>query len=75
MSFLRSHNMSSLILFFKIDSNIRIVTLTLTIRLLRKLIYNDETKTSYLSFEHMKRVEHSYQRARHDLERYFKVRR
>ncbi|CAF1075865.1 unnamed protein product [Rotaria sordida] len=53
------------------DSNIRIVTLSLTISLLKKLVYDEEKKTSYISNHDMSRIDKARKQATEDLRRYY----
>ncbi|CAF0905318.1 unnamed protein product [Adineta steineri] len=55
----------------KQDSNIRIVTLSLTIMLLKKLVYNEETHISYLSDYHFSQIEQARKQATDDLKGYY----
>jgi hypothetical protein len=55
------------------DSNIRLVTLTLAINLLKVLVYNEEDKTSYLSDDHLARIEQAHEQATDDLRRHYQV--
>jgi hypothetical protein len=56
------------------DSNIRIITLTFAISLLKRLTFNEKEHISYLSNVHLSRVEHALQQATEDLRRYYSVR-
>ncbi|CAM4774819.1 unnamed protein product [Rotaria magnacalcarata] len=53
------------------DSNIRIVTLSLAISLLKKLVYDEEKKISYLSDHNMARINQARKQATTDLRRYY----
>ncbi|CAF4811837.1 unnamed protein product, partial [Rotaria sp. Silwood2] len=53
------------------DSNIRIVTLSLAISLLKKLVYNEENKISYLSNHNMLRIDQARKQATEDLRQYY----
>ncbi|CAF3403665.1 unnamed protein product [Rotaria socialis] len=53
------------------DSNIRIVTLSLAISLLKKLVYDEEKKISYLSDHNMARIDQARKQATTDLRRYY----
>lgn len=55
------------------DSNIRLVTLSLSINLLKKLVYNEEEKLSYLSDHHLAQIEQSLEQVAEDLRRYYRV--
>ncbi|CAF1039000.1 unnamed protein product [Adineta ricciae] len=55
----------------KQDSNIRIATLSLAITFLKKLVYNEENQTSYLSEEHLTQIDQARKQATEDLRRYF----
>lgn len=57
------------------DSNIRLVTLSLAINLLKILVYNDQEKTSYLSDSHLASIEQAHEQATEDLRRHYRVRR
>lgn len=57
------------------DSNIRLVTLSLTIDLLKKLVYNSEEKVSYLSDHHLARIEQATEQSTEDLRRHYRVKR
>lgn len=63
-----------MILNFLLDSNIRLVTLSLAINLLKILVYNDQEKTSYLSDSHLAAIEQAHEQATEDLRRYYRVR-
>jgi hypothetical protein len=58
-----------------LDSNIRLVTLSLAINLLKILVYNEEEKTSYLSDDHLARIEQAHEQATDDLRRHYQVER
>ncbi|CAF3952144.1 unnamed protein product, partial [Rotaria sp. Silwood1] len=53
------------------DSNIRIVTLSLAISLLKKLVYDEEKKISYLSNHHLTQIDQARKQATEDLRRYY----
>ena len=55
------------------DSNIRLVTLSLTITLLKKLVYNEEERISYLSDHHLARIEQVHEQSAEDLRRHYRV--
>lgn len=55
------------------DSIIRIVTLNLAIELLIKLVYNVETKISFLSAEHFSRLERTFDELRENLRRSYQI--
>ncbi len=55
------------------DSNIRISTLSLAISLLKQLVYNENTRISYLSNHHMLRIEQARKQSTDDLRRYYPV--
>lgn len=56
-----------------LESNIRLVTLSLTIDLLKKLVYNGDEKVAYLSDHHLARIEQAHEQSKEDLRRYFRV--
>ena len=60
-------------MYWILDSTIRIVTLNLAIMLLKKLVFNEENQISYLSEEHMLRIEQARKQATEDLRRYYPV--
>jgi hypothetical protein len=60
-------------LFIFEDSNIRISTLSLAISLLKQLVYNENTRISYLSNHHMLRIEQARKQSTDDLRRYYPV--
>jgi hypothetical protein len=47
--------------------------LSLTINLLKKLIYNEEDKISYLSDHHLARIEQAHEQTTEDLRRHYRV--
>ena len=49
------------------------MTLSLAINLLKMLVYNDEEKTSYLSDDHLARIEQAHEQVTEDLRRHFQV--
>ncbi|UJR15268.1 hypothetical protein I4U23_002222 [Adineta vaga] len=53
------------------DSSIRIATLSLAILLLKKLVYDEDNHTSYLSEEHSSQIDHALKQATEALRRYF----
>ena len=55
------------------ESNIRLVTLGLAINLLKSLVYNAEEKRSYLSDQHLARIEQAHENSTEDLRRYYRV--
>lgn len=61
------------VLVFLLESHIRIVTLILGITLLRKLVYNEEEKRSYLSDDHLSRIKQANEQATENLRRHFHV--
>ncbi|CAF1152381.1 unnamed protein product [Rotaria sp. Silwood1] len=54
------------------DSKIRLVTLNLAINLLKKLVYNEEEKISYLSDHHLARIEQVYEQSTENLRRHYR---
>ena len=56
-----------------LESIIRLVTLELAIQFLVKLVYNAEAKVSFLSAEHLSRLERTFEETRENLRRYDKV--
>ncbi|CAF0966985.1 unnamed protein product [Adineta steineri] len=57
----------------KQDSNIRLVTLSLAISLLKKLVYNEEEKVSYISDHHLARIEQAHEQSTEDLRRHYRT--
>jgi hypothetical protein len=55
------------------ESNIRLVTLGLAINLLKSLVYNAEEKRSYLSDQHLARIEQAHENSTEDLRRHYRV--
>ncbi|CAF0993871.1 unnamed protein product [Rotaria sordida] len=53
------------------DSKIRLVTLNLAIDLLKKLVYNEEEKISYLSDHHLARIEQVHEQSTENLRRQY----
>ncbi|UJR31412.1 hypothetical protein I4U23_018905 [Adineta vaga] len=54
------------------DSNIRLVTLSLAINLLKRLVYNEEDKISYISDHHLARIEQAHEQITQDLRRHYR---
>ncbi|CAF1014884.1 unnamed protein product [Adineta ricciae] len=54
------------------DSNIRLVSLNLAINLLKKLVYNEDDKVSYLSDHHLARIEQAHEQITQDLRRHYR---
>ncbi len=49
------------------------MTLSLALLLLKKLVYNEEKQISYLSDNHMLRIEQARKQSTEDLRRYYPV--
>ncbi|CAF1149717.1 unnamed protein product, partial [Adineta ricciae] len=54
------------------DSNIRLVSLNLAINLLKKLVYNEDDKISYLSDHHLALIEQAHEQITQDLRRHYR---
>jgi hypothetical protein len=67
------HLLNQFFLLLFSDSNIRLVTLSLAINLLKILVYNEEEKISYLSDDHLARIEQAHEQATDDLRRHYQV--
>lgn len=57
----------------RLESNIRLITLSLTIELLKKLVLNIEENVSYLSDHHLARIEQAREQSTEDLRRHYRV--